>query len=268
MFSTAERPKISPWSFRDSGISATPASRLLRGLLPSLPAPIQALPCSMRFAPKIARASSVRPAPTRPAMPTTSPARTSNDAFATPAALRSLTVSTTERLRRGRFGGNVVVRGRPSIASTSVASVSSDVGDVRMTLPSRRTVTVSASSSTSRRKWEMSTIVSAVRRANARSRGAERLRGAERRRRLVHDDDSRVAREGPQDLGFLLLGRPQAPGAPGPKVEAAGGQLRVGPAQGPTPDEPEAPRSAPKHTFSATVSCGTSDGSWAIAATP
>ena len=39
------------------------------------------------------------------------------------------------------------------------ASVSADVGAVRTTLPSRRTVTKSASSRTSRRKWEISTIV-------------------------------------------------------------------------------------------------------------
>ena len=82
-------------------------------------------------------------------MPTTSPARTSNDAFA---SSRFEVSGQATGASGSRFGGNVVVRGRPSIASTSVASVSSDVGDVRMTLPSRRTVTVSASSSTSRRK--------------------------------------------------------------------------------------------------------------------
>ena len=47
----------------------------------------------------------------------------------------------------------------PSIASTRDASVSAAVGAVRITRPSRRTVTVSASSSTSRRKWEMRRIV-------------------------------------------------------------------------------------------------------------
>ena len=85
--------------------------------------------------------------------------------------------------RRDCFGGKVAVSGRPSIASISDASVSYAAGAVFTSRPSRSTVTVSASSSTSLRKCEMRMIVVPdARRARARSRagGASRARRAPR----------------------------------------------------------------------------------------
>ena len=145
----------------------------------------------------------------------------------------------------GRFGGNVVVSGRPSIASTSVASVSSD---------GRRRPYDLAVTEDRHRVGQLEHLAQEVGDEHDRlcRRGERahdlvqlgRLGRAERRRRLVHDDDPRVAREGPQDLGFLLLGRSQLAGARvAGKVEARRGRPAPRrPAEGSAPDEPEAPR--------------------------
>ena len=93
-------------------------------------------------------------------MPTISPARTTTLASSTPGAVTPSTVSSAGASGDGGcFAGNVDVSGRPSIASTSDRSVSRDDGAVRIRSPSRSTVTVSESSSTSPRKWEIRTIV-------------------------------------------------------------------------------------------------------------
>ena len=59
----------------------------------------------------------------------------------------------------GVLSGKVRSNVRPSIAATSRSGVSSAAGAVRTSLPSRRTVTVSASDSTSWRKCDTYTIV-------------------------------------------------------------------------------------------------------------
>ncbi len=150
---STERPKISPSSFRDSGIIATPASRLRRGFRASLRARGEnGLP---RLAPARRRRSSARAPcarrPTRPASPRISPCAQLEARRPRRRARRGRAPSSTTGASAGgaAFGGNVAVSGRPSIASISEASVSDAVGAVFTSLPSRSTVTVSASSSTS-----------------------------------------------------------------------------------------------------------------------
>ena len=94
--------------------------------------------------------------------------------------------------------------------ATRLASVSAAAGAVRTRRPSRRIVTVSARSRTSRRKCETSTTVRAGR-GEAADDLVELLGlgAGERRGRLVEDEQLRVAGEGAQDLDLLLA----APGA-------------------------------------------------------
>ena len=98
-----------------------------------------------------------------------------------------------------------------------------------------------------------------------------RLVGAERGGRLVHHDQLRVARERAQDLDLLLLGRAQPAGRERPRQVEPGrlGQLRRSARLSRRLRTNDASRgSTPRKTFCATVSCGTTDGSCAIAATP
>ena len=205
-----ERPSSSPSSLRDSGIIATPARSRARGPPDSSSPPASSTePAVGRSAPKIARASSVRPAPTSPARATISPAWTVRLTPSTRGACRSRTVRTAgASAGAARLGGKAAVSGRPSIAWMSESSVCSAAGAVRTTRPSRRTVTSSASASTSRRKCETSSTVRPG--AGERADDLVQLRGllgAERGRRLVHDDELGVARQRAQDLDLLLLGR-------------------------------------------------------------
>ena len=158
---------------RDSGIMASPSRSAAHGPGPGIarasrpggrpaagPPAVVTVPAVIRCARHSARASSVRPEPTRPASPTISPARTSRDTPCTPGALRPRASSTTGASGgTGRRGGNVVPRDRPSIELSMVSSVSSAAGAVRTRRPSRRIVTWSASSATSRRKCETRTTV-------------------------------------------------------------------------------------------------------------
>ena len=176
---------------------------------------------------------------------------------------------------RRLLGGNVEVerRGRASPRS-SESSVSSAVGAVRTTAPSRRTVTVSASVEHLAQEVRDQDDRRAAPRRGARmiACSCARLGRVERRRRLVHDDDLAPSRaERPQDLDLLLLGGPQAapaatpPGRSKPAVAASSAYARRERRRA----RNRAGRgSAPRKTFSATVSCGTIDGSWAIAAMP
>ena len=99
-----------------------------------------------------------------------------------------------------------------------------------------------------------------------------RLARAERRRRLVHHDQPRVARERAQDLDLLLLGGAQPSGRHASRQVVEAGRLgqlgvraveRAGAGR-----TPASLGSTPRKTFCATVRCGTIDGSCAIAATP
>ena len=213
MFSTAERPKISPWSFRDSGSARHQRRGSFEGFCRA---------CRLRRSGRfLARCGSRRRSraraqfgPHRRAGDANDLSSASNDAFATPAASRFSTVSRTKRLPPEAASAETSSSGgRPSIPSTSVASVSSTVGDVRITLPSRRTVTVSA---------KLEHLAQEVGDEHDRS-----LPFGQRTHDLVElgrlgsterpEGSSmtmiRASRERARRIGFLLLGRSQAPGA-------------------------------------------------------
>ncbi len=95
-----------PSSFRDSGISVTCALSAARGPPASAADPARISEALTGTAPKMARASSERPAPTSPASPTISPARISSETPCTPGAVRSRTDSATGASAAGAcFGG-------------------------------------------------------------------------------------------------------------------------------------------------------------------
>ena len=141
---------------RSSGTRAMPRAVALRGLpfgsgIPSR----RTLPLSYGSTPKIARATSLRPAPTRPASPTISPARTVKVMSRnTPARVSPSTSSTTSPTSAGSFG-NSSVTSRPTIWRTSSSTVVSAIGVVSMYEPSRITVTVSQRANTSSKRCEM-----------------------------------------------------------------------------------------------------------------
>ena len=172
-------------------------------------------PALTRSAPKIARASSVRPAPTSPASPTISPRRTSSDASATPRAARPRAESDDGCVGRPGAAWAETPRSAAGRASPRRATPPSrsPYGSVSTTRPSRSTVTVSESSSTSRRKCEMRTIVfPAATSARTISCSLSVSAPLERRRRLVHHDHASIAGERAQDLDLLLLGRAKPAG--------------------------------------------------------
>ena len=81
-FSYPESESTSPCVFRSSGKYAIPAFMASAGVATSsVRPPLVIVPLSSGSAPKMARVTSVRPAPTRPARPSTSPARTSKLIF-------------------------------------------------------------------------------------------------------------------------------------------------------------------------------------------
>ncbi len=100
-------------------------------------------------APKIARSSSVRPAPTRPVMPSRSPARTCSDTLSTiPADSPCTSRATSSRV----YETNPACPLRadsPLIASTAASAECSEVCHVPTRMPSRKTVVRSAILATS-----------------------------------------------------------------------------------------------------------------------
>ena len=168
-----------------------------------------------RSIPKIARATSVRPAPTRPASATISPLRTTNEtSVKSPSRVRRSTFSTTRpglgrHLREQRvhvtadhradhgLHGQLLDRLRPDVAA--VAHHGDPLAD-------------------------REDLVEAVRdEEDGVAPGAQRLDDAEqpldlvrrqRRGRLVHHDDARVRRQRLRDLDELLIGDREAPGEP------------------------------------------------------
>ena len=142
MLRSIEKSITSPCWRRSSGTSAIPASIAAVGdadgsRLPS----ISTEPASRRSIPKIARATSVRPAPTRPARATISPLRTSNDtSVKTPSRVSRSTFRTVRPASAGTFG-NSASMSRPTIARITDGIVSSPIGLVRTWRPSRITVT-------------------------------------------------------------------------------------------------------------------------------
>ncbi len=109
--------------------------------------------------PKMAAASSLRPAPTNPDMPTISPDRTSKEiSFNTFSRLRLRTDSTTSPI--GLVSATVSRTSRPTIMRMTLSWSSSEMGRVPTSLPSRSTVTRSATRKTSSSQCETKTMPS------------------------------------------------------------------------------------------------------------
>ena len=162
----------------------------------------------------MARASSVRPEPTSPAMPTISPLRTENEMSSSTTArgscgaaarhARDLEDDRARRARRQRR--EQFAAARPTIMRMMRSMVSSATAALPTTLPSRSTVTRSQISSTSRaggsRRW--CRCLRAAGRARCSNSASHSL--GERRRRLVHDDEARAHGQRAGDLDHLLPG--------------------------------------------------------------
>ena len=148
----------SPCLRRSSGTKAMPARTAARGScrLTGLPAS-RTEPASYASTPKTARAISLRPAPTSPARPTISPARTSKlTSWKTPPRSRPSTWRTTSPTGATVFG-NRSPTSRPTILATSCSTDVSAIASVATYSPSRITVTVSQSAKTSSNRCEMNT---------------------------------------------------------------------------------------------------------------
>ena len=110
-------------------------------------------PASYESIPNIARATSERPEPTRPAKATISPARTSNEIFSNcPSRARSFTDRTTLPISALTFG-NSSETSRPTMARITCGSSSSDFSAVLTVEPSRMIVIRSQRANTSSRRW-------------------------------------------------------------------------------------------------------------------
>src|SRR4051794_8675211 len=141
---------------RSSGTKPTPARMAALGepLGSSTPA-TSTVPASRLSMPKIARATSLRPAPTSPASATISPRWTWNEtSVKTPSRVRRETFSTGAPISASVFG-NSASSSRPTIFLTSSSLVSSFAGPSWVTWPSRSTVTVEQIAKTSSRRCEM-----------------------------------------------------------------------------------------------------------------
>ncbi len=157
-FSSTDASSTRPWPLRSSGMSPMPALMAALTSYLAIGAPETfTVPLSYGSAPKTARTTSVRPAPTRPAMPTTSPACTSKPtSWKTPSRVRPSTVSNAGPLS-GRSRGYCCSIERPTMSRTSSSS-GVEAGTCPTLLPSRMTVTRSPRAAISSRWCVMKTI--------------------------------------------------------------------------------------------------------------
>src|SRR4051794_28430501 len=151
-----ERSMPSPCWRRSSGTSPMPAPIAALGdPFGSSRPPISTVPASRRSMPKIARATSLRPAPTSPARATISPRRTSKETSTkTPSRVNRETLSTVSPICASPLG-NSWLSSRPTILRTSSSVDRGLVGPSWVTSPSRSTVTVEQIAKTSSRRCEM-----------------------------------------------------------------------------------------------------------------
>ena len=179
----------------------------------------------------------------------------------------SLEHDVADRARGSRRARRARRRGRPS-APRARARVASAVADGRDDRPPRSTVTRSATAITSWSLCEMKMIVrpsAAIARSVAKS--PSRLLRRQHRRRLVEDQDARVAVERLEDLHPLLLADRELPD-PRARVDRAGRSARR--ARRPrarsrrrsSRNERPASRWSPSTMFSATVNGSTSRKCW------
>src|SRR5215207_5113687 len=154
-----ERSMTSPCWRRSSGTKPIPASIAAIGLPAGIRRPSTSTwPASGLSIPKIARATSLRPAPTSPARATISPARTSKlMSKKTPSRVRRCTRSTAAPISVSCLG-NSALSSRPTIRLTISSGVIAAISASWTTAPSRITVTVSQIANTSSRRWEMKRI--------------------------------------------------------------------------------------------------------------
>ena len=156
MLRSIEKSITSPCCRRSSGTRPIPAAIAAVGepggsFFPS----IRTAPASQRSMPKIARATSVRPAPTSPASATISPLQTWNEtSVKTPSRVSRSTSRTTRPRSLATFGKSASMS-RPTIARITDCVVSSPVGCVSTWCPSRITVTRWQSANTSSSRCEM-----------------------------------------------------------------------------------------------------------------
>ena len=171
------------------------------------------MPASYVSTPKTARAISLRPAPTRPARPTISPARTVKlTSWKMPSDSRPSTSRTTSPIRRDGLGEEVA-----DLAADHQRDqlVDRGVGD-------RLGRDVLAVAHHGDGVAEGEDLVEAVRDEDQRATLVAQAAGdgeepldldaAERRGRLVHDQQAGVERDGLGDLDDLLVGDGQAAG--------------------------------------------------------
>ncbi len=149
--------RITPWRRRSSGTYAIPIFTACAGESIAARRPCsQISPPSAGVSPNNTRASSVRPAPTRPANPTISPARMLSPISCTPLFLqeRPRTSSTTLPGATGTLG-NTADSSRPTIMRINSPRETSSIRRVPTKIPSRSAVTRSATSGSSSSRWEI-----------------------------------------------------------------------------------------------------------------
>ena len=167
--------------------------------------PLRALmPTSMRI-------SSDRPEPTRPAHTEhLAVVELEGQRSSRSGCVRSRTASAGVASEGAACGPRASPAPGPSIMVMTSRSVSPTTGRVATRLPSRRTVTRSAMRKISDNRCETySTATSRSRRLADDGEQALHLGPVEGRRRLVHDHDAEVLRQGLGDLHQLLVGHAQ-----------------------------------------------------------
>ena len=161
MFSRTDRFGMMPSVLRSSASNAIPARMafLIRPRLSGFPAS-STVPPSRRKAPTMARAVSLRPEPSRPARPTTSPGRMLTEtscSFRSPlrfSALSSGSRSTSCSSPNAVTPSSRIWRiSRPSISETSSMRGKDFKGPLWTTRPSRSTVTLSHTRYSSSIRW-------------------------------------------------------------------------------------------------------------------
>ena len=156
IFSLQSRQRIRPSVLRSSVTKPMPALIASSGLriTASLPS-MNTRPASFGSMPKMARAVSVRPAPTRPQIPTTSPLRASKlMLFRMPSRLIPSTRKPTSLMGQSRLG-NCSFRSCPTMPRMRSSMVISLTFTVVIVLPSRMMVARSAICIVSSRRCEI-----------------------------------------------------------------------------------------------------------------
>ena len=156
VFSRLLRPSTRPWRFRSSGTRPRPAARAASREPRARAEPLTVTrPVAAGSRPKMASTTSLRPAPTMPAMPAISPARTDRSM---PENLRGDERPSVRR-RSSPSGlaiwlGVAISSSRPIIWVTTRCGVVSGMRSVATCLPSRRTVMLSQSANSSSMRCE------------------------------------------------------------------------------------------------------------------